>query len=201
MLGCVFTLLLTQDRMTGALLAGAALVFILCMGFLPQDNPALLRESVYPVRENRLKQQYMEWIAGMRGTSENALTGTGPGTYQEHIGRYFGSLDKPNVNALEPDTNNTYAVIGLTMGIPGLLCFLFILLNSLALSLRTAFASRVSDQLRAAAAGCAGSLFACIFLCLFTVPLVRGTGIILVLLFSMASYGYHLTAKEALNEE
>ncbi len=200
-LGCLFTLLLTRDRLSAGLMAGAAVVFFLCMGFLPRDNPELLRESVYPVNENRIKQQYLEWIAASTGTAKNALTGTGPGTYQEHIGQYFGSLDKPNVNALEPDTNNTYAVIGLTMGVPGLLCFLFLLLESLTLSLCTAFSLTVPKQIRGAAAGCAGSLFACIFLCLFTVPLVRGTGIIMALLLSMAAYGHHLTVKKALNED
>ena len=204
LIGAVSTPMILRDRAGTAMVSAAAVLFFVLLPVLPGDRPAVFKASVYPLQKNGAPaQQYLEWIAGARGTLNNLYTGTGPGTYQEHIGRYYGTLPKNNINALEPDTNNTYAVLGLSMGLPGLLCFLALLFGGFRHSAAAALcpAASAPAPLRGWFAGSAGSLFASLFLCLFTVPLVRGTGILLVLLFAAADFSTHFFPKETLDHE
>jgi hypothetical protein len=140
-----------------------------------------------------LKKQYIEWYAALGWSqpvrvagsetgerSKNFGTGVGPGNYQLNIGPYYSSL--PNEEKMAPDSNNLYLVQAVALGALGLGALLWAVSHfaSLALQARRKFPN---DWL---GAGVLASLVAAAFVNLFHALLVRGTGLTLAFLFSLA---------------
>jgi hypothetical protein len=140
-----------------------------------------------------LKKQYIEWYAALGWSqprrvagsetgerSKNFGTGVGPGNYQLNIGPYYSSL--PNEEKMPPDSNNLYLVQAVALGVLGLGALLWAVLHfaSLAIAARKKFPN---DWL---GAGVLASLAAAAFVNLFHALLVRGTGLTLAFLFSLA---------------
>ena len=140
-----------------------------------------------------LKKQYIEWYAALGWSqprrvpgsetgerSKNFGTGVGPGNYQLNIGPYYSSL--PNEEKMPPDSNNLYLVQTVALGALGLGALLWVALHfaSVAIQARKKFPS---DWL---GAGVLASLAAAAFVNLFHALLVRGTGLTLAFLFSLA---------------
>jgi hypothetical protein len=132
-----------------------------------------------------IKKQYIEWQAAlnmMEDTRENNfLLGVGTGNYQLNVGRYYGFL--PNKEKMPRDSNNLYLVIGGSMGLFGLAAWVWIL--TCHLKLAHALRRQTSDAWqRSLATGLCGSLWAFAFINLFHALLVRGTGLVMVLLLA-----------------
>ena len=140
-----------------------------------------------------LKKQYIEWYAALGWSqprsvsssetgerSKNFATGVGPGNYQLNIGPYYTSL--PNEEKMPPDSNNLYLVQAVALGALGLGTLLWAALHfaGVALAARKKFPH---DWL---GAGVLASLVAAAFVNLFHALLVRGTGLTLAFLFSLA---------------
>lgn len=140
-----------------------------------------------------LKKQYIEWYAALGWSqprrvagsetgerSKNFATGVGPGNYQLNIGPYYSSL--PNEEKMPPDSNNLYLVQGVALGALGLGALLWAVSHfaSFAIAARRKFPH---DWL---GAGVLASLASAAFVNLFHALLVRGTGLTLAFLFSLA---------------
>lgn len=140
-----------------------------------------------------LKKQYIEWYSALGWSqsrrvpgsesgerSKNFATGVGPGNYQTNIGSYYDSL--PNEEKMPPDSNNLYLVQATSLGALGLGALLWVALHfaGLANQARKRFPR---DWL---GAGVLASLIAAAFVNLFHALLVRGTGLTLAFLCSLA---------------
>jgi len=114
--------------------------------------------------------------------ADNPLLGVGAGNYQLRIGEYYGLL--PDVKKSEPDTNNLYLVVAGSMGLAGLvslvalLSYFWRLAGGLWLRVET-------DWERGLAAGLAGSIGAMVAANFFTSLLVRGTGLVMILVVAL----------------
>ncbi len=151
-------------------------------------------EEAKPVNASPdLKKQFIEWYAALGWSqprrvagsetgerSKNFGTGVGPGNYQLNIGPYYSSL--PNEEKMPPDSNNLYLVQAVALGALGLGALLWVVLHfaNLAVQARKKFPH---DWL---GAGILASLAAAAFVNLFHALLVRGTGLTLAFLFSLA---------------
>jgi hypothetical protein len=141
--------------------------------------------------QTNLKKQFIEWYAALGWSqsrrvsesgerSKNFATGVGPGNYQTNIGSYYDSL--PNEEKMPPDSNNLYLVQATSLGALGLGALLWVALHfaGLANQARKQFPH---DWL---GAGVLASLIAAAFVNLFHALLVRGTGLTLAFLCSLA---------------
>lgn len=158
--------------------AGAVGIVTLLAGLVPL--------TVLHDEEGDIKKQYIEWQAVlnmMEDTRENNfLLGVGTGNYQLNVGRYYGFL--PNKEKMPRDSNNLYLVIGGSMGLFGLAAWIWILAHHLKLA--NALRRQTTDAWqRSLATGLCGSLWALAFINLFHALLVRGTGLVMVLLLAM----------------
>ena len=165
-----------------------ACVFVLFFGVIlphmPRSNGAVLLDSVAIYRDGTPTTRYPEWQAALVMTEENPWLGVGAGTYQRHIGRYYGAMPSPSIKS-EADSQNLYLVLSSTMGVPGLLCFLGML---------CVFGSRAARVLlqpgeawrRGLAAGLVGSIVAFAVNSVWAPLLVRGIGLPLAFVFSLA---------------
>lgn len=141
----------------------------------------------------KVKKQYIEWYAalgwsrprrqemtnGVQQLSQFA-TGVGPGNYQLNIGPYYSTL--PNEEKMPPDSNNLYLVQAVSLGLLGLGALLWVLGH---------FASVAWNAARAAPGDwLGGGVFAslCAFMAvnLFHAGIVRGAGIVLAFVLSLA---------------
>ncbi len=170
----------------------AMAVFILCLGVaqphLPRDNAAECHDSIVifdPQTEHGLTPRYSEWQAALTLIADNPWRGVGMGNYQENIGLYYGIL--PDIaEAAEPDSQNLYLVIGSEIGLPGLAVFIGMLLHAMRLALRQAV--HATDRFsRGLALGVFGALIGFSINSLWSPLLVRGTGVVLVLLLALAA--------------
>jgi len=151
---------------------------------LPRHNGEVLLDSVAMYREGEATTRYPEWQAAVAMTRENVWLGVGAGTYQDHIGRYYGILPSPSVSS-EPDSQNLYLVLASSMGVPGLLFFVGMLLVFGCEAARTLLrAPHGRDQ--GLAAGLMGSVIAFAVNSVWAPLLVRGIGLPLALVFSLA---------------
>jgi O-antigen ligase len=76
-----------------------------------------------------IKNRYVEMQASLHMFSENMLLGVGAGNFQNNIGTYYNGL--PKVNTAEPYQNNSYLIIGSTIGLLGLSSMIWIFLTLL----------------------------------------------------------------------
>jgi hypothetical protein len=177
----------------------------------PTGVPAPGATNLFDAR--RLNPRYVEWQAAMKFLTPGAhrelgmsrarhmrhlLLGVGIGNYQLNIGRYYGFLPKPNANTTEPDTNNLYLVLAMSVGIPAALAFLWLVgtfLHRAAASRRAAS----DDFLRGLCLGGAGALTSLLVTNVFTGTLVHGSGPAMILLFAFVSAGARLVERTSLD--
>jgi O-antigen ligase len=153
---------------------------------LPRSNDVVLNESVRLFNDNNeVSLRYTEWQAAMVMTAENPLLGVGMGNYQDNIGGYFGVLPRPT-GVVEHDSENLYLVLASSVGLPGLACWLGVLLTFGIRALRAFFAQRDGFE-KGLALGLAGAILSFAICCIWTPLLVRGIGIQLAVLFAFAS--------------
>jgi hypothetical protein len=135
--------------------------------------------------QEKVKKQYIEWQAaqGFAAPRQRAFaTGVGPGNYQVNIGSFYASL--PNEEKMPPDSNNLYIVQGVSLGLFGLAALLWTVGHFASRALHAARSA--SDEGRWLAVGVLGSLAAWAFVNIFHASIVRGTGLVLALLFALA---------------
>jgi len=167
------------------------------------EDPALVESA-------RLSPRYVEWQAAMKfltpgyhrnlGISRGRhirqlLLGVGIGNYQQHIGRFYGTLPKPNENITEPDTQSLYLVLAVSTGIPAVLAFLW-LLGAFLRRAAVGYAKTRDPFLRGLLLGCIGSLAALLVTNVFTSTLVHGTGPAMIIMFALAASGARLAERE-----
>ncbi|MDQ3813899.1 MAG: hypothetical protein M3347_08105 [Armatimonadota bacterium] len=131
----------------------------------------------------KVKKQYIEWYAafGWSAPSKRTFaTGVGPGNYQLNIGPYYGGL--PNEEKMPPDSNNLYLVQSVSLGVLGLGALLW-LLSYFASLARLAHRRFPDDWL---GTGVLASVVAFLFVNLFHALIVRGVGLALAFILSLA---------------
>ena len=169
-----------------------ALAGILLFFTWPNQGPlAPLRHDLMHVGSSseKVRKQYVEWFVGVArlsdGREASFATGAGPGNYQFNIGSYYGGL--PNEKKMPPDSNNLFLVQAVNLGILGLSAILWILLYFA----RVAFEAlkKYSDDWLAA--GVLGSIIAWTFVNFFHALIVRGTGVVLAFILSLAIIALH----------
>lgn len=145
----------------------------------PRAEFMRLNSATQPV-----KKQFVEWYAsqGFAVPRQRAFaTGVGPGNYQINIGTYYGS-GLPNEEKMPPDSNNLYLVQAVSIGLLGLGALLWVIFHfvRLAWQARKYFAD---DWLASAVLA---SLAAWLFVNLFHAMIVRGAGVVLAFVLSLA---------------
>jgi O-antigen ligase len=142
-----------------------------------------------------LSRRYPEWETAWLIASDHPWRGVGAGNYQQAIreGSYRRIPTRPGPP--EPDTQNLYLVLASSIGFPGLLAFLAMLLEGMSLAARASLpAARLEAADRALALGAFGSLLAYSIAAVWHPLLVRGIGIPLVAVLALA---HHLHARAA----
>ncbi|MDP6522988.1 MAG: O-antigen ligase family protein [Kiritimatiellia bacterium] len=154
---------------------------------LPRDNGVALYDSIslYNETEPDVSRRYPEWQAACEMIRENPLMGVGAGNYQRNIGRYYGIIPSPAGKA-EPDTQNLYLVMGSSIGLPGLVCFIGLLLLFAGRAARRYFVAGDAFE-KGLSVALLGALIAYMVNSLWSPLLVRGIGIPLALVLSLVS--------------
>ncbi|HVF10556.1 MAG TPA: hypothetical protein VNA16_07130 [Abditibacteriaceae bacterium] len=144
--------------------------------------------------DEKVKKPYMEWYAAMGWNvpREKAFaTGVGPGNYQSNIKTYYSSL--PTEGKMPLDSNNLYLVQGVALGVLGLGALIWLL----AYFARQAWIA----QRRAPDEWLGGGVLACLaafcFVTLFHALFVRGTGLVLAFILSLAIVAIQRAAQRA----
>lgn len=142
--------------------------------------------------EGELSRRYPDWECAWLMMAEHPWRGIGAGNYQERISSYRRIPTQPGKP--EPDTQNLFLVLGTTLGFPGLLAFLAMLLEGMAAALRTVLVptGRSTPEDRTLALGAFGALMAFSVTAIWHPLLVRGIGIPLVAVLALA---HHLDAR------
>lgn len=189
------------------------LVFLVVYPKLPRENHKVILDSLMLKKSHDLygsmpapttgkaipaagqwQQKYTEWQAALNAISLNPHVGVGLGHYQKSINAYYATdldeeedyyvLDKAaGVNYMEPDSGNHYLVLATEAGIPAMLALIWII-TYFARRAGRAFAAEQPGFRMALAAGLCGSMVAFAIGSIFTVMLVRGLAITLVLLLA-----------------
>jgi len=144
-----------------------------------------------PSDQQKVKKQLVEWYAALgvaspspiaykTGVSRTFATGVGPGNYQSNIGTFYQRL--PNEKKMPPDSNNLYLVQAVSLGILGLGTLLWMFGHFGAMAWN-AFKENRNDYL---GAGVWASLCALALVNIFHATIVRGSGIVLAFLLSLA---------------
>ncbi len=190
-------------RGRGALAAALLLIFIFMTLFHPRlPRRAGLREN-WPDAEEwhdpwsdsialheetlELARRYPEWEVAWRLASDHPWRGVGAGNYQQAIseGSYRNIATRPGEP--EPDTQNLYLVLAVSVGFPALLAFLAMLVEGMLSALKAMSGNtrlrRVESSL---ALGTFGSLLAFAITAIWHPLLVRGIGIPLVAVLALA---------------
>ena len=179
-------------RASNRTVIAVALAGILLFFTWPNQGPlAPLRHDLMHVGSSteKVRKQYVEWFVGVArlsdGREASFATGAGPGNYQFNIGSYYGGL--PNEKKMPPDSNSLFLVQAVNLGILGLSAILWILLYFS----RVAFEAlkKYSDDWLAA--GVLGSIIAWTFVNFFHALIVRGTGVVLAFILSLAIIALH----------
>jgi O-antigen ligase len=181
----VAALALAARRGRLVLLATAA-ALVLWVGILqprlPRDNREIAYRSIAAFDAmGEILPRYPEWQAAAIMTLENPWFGVGIGNYQTQIGAYYGMLPNPNI-AAEPDSQNLFLVLSASIGLPGLVCFMAMLLAGVAAASAPRHEGMYPGMTQGAAAGLIGFMIAAVWSPL----LVRGLGIPLVFLLAVA---------------
>ncbi len=120
-------------------------------------------------------RRYPEWQAASSLILTHPWLGVGPGNYQRQIGPFYGNV--PNATGpAEPDIQNLYLVLGASCGLPALLAFLALL------------ATAGHTALRNGRLGVAGALAAFAATAIWHPLLVRGLGLPLAFVLSLARH-------------
>ncbi len=134
--------------------------------------------------DGELSRRYPEWEAAWWMMVEHPWRGVGAGNYQERIRDYRRIATRPGEP--EPDTQNLYLVLGASIGLPGLLAFVGMLLEGL---VRAAGAAvRGANSERMLALGSFGALLAFMLAALWHPLLVRGIGLPLAGVLALAQH-------------
>lgn len=154
---------------------------------LPRDNGVVMYDSIslYNETDPDISRRYPEWQAACEMIRENPLMGVGAGNYQRNIGRYYGIIPSPAGKA-EPDTQNLYLVTGSSIGLPGLACFVGLLLVFAGRAAKRYFLASDAFE-KGLAVALLGALVAYMVNSLWSPLLVRGLGIPLALVLSLIS--------------
>jgi len=148
--------------------------------------------------KEKVRKQYVEWFVGAARLADSRegsfATGAGPGNYQFNIGSYYSRL--PNEKKMPPDSNNLFLVQAINIGVLGLATILWIFIHFA----RIAFAARKANSTDWLASGVLTSLFAWLLVNCFHASIVRGTGIVLAFIFSLAVIAW-LQNQEISNED
>jgi len=157
-------------------------VLVLGLGILSLGRTRTYREGIAQFvnlrdAEGDLKKQYIEWQADANMLAERFLTGVGVGNYQLNVGTYY--LHLPNKEKMPLDSNNLFLVIASSMGITGLLAFIY-LLRHYALVALTLYKHANDPERRAWALGCWGGLWGFAITSVNHALLVRGTGMLFI---------------------
>jgi hypothetical protein len=168
-----------------------ALLVAVAVGMLWSQSPRDARRQPFVQLgsgKEKVKKSLIEWYAttGFARPRQNAFAGgVGPGNYQIKIGEYYSSL--PNEEKMPPDSNNVYLVQAVSIGLLGLSALLW----TLGHFAQQANAARKYLQAHARDAwlplGVLGSLASWAIVNLFHASIVRGTGLVLALLFALAA--------------
>lgn len=184
-LGCV-----AMGRGWKTFLAYAAaflLIAFLALPHLPRRNLEVQRTSVELFNDDGdVNRRYLEWQAAASMTREHPLMGVGLGLYQENMGQFYGLNAPVGGTAAQPDSQNLYLVLASSIGIPGLIVFLGLLLGAGAAAARKA-AAAADAATRGLYLGVAGSVIAFAVNSLWSPLLVRGIGIPLVFILALAN--------------
>jgi len=169
--------------------AGATVLGILIAGLLISSlaGTRTYRAGIRPFVQLRddegdLKKQYIEWQADVNMLAERFLTGVGVGNYQLNVGSYY--LHLPNKEKMPLDSNNLFLVIASSMGMTGLLAFMYLLCYH-GRQARRAFQQVGDTDLRALALGCWGGLLGFAITSIHHSLLVRGTGMVFIFLLAI----------------
>ena len=89
-----------------------------------------LDRLVHPTKDDRnaTDARLVIWKGGLRMILENPVMGIGLGNFKETVGFYAKAEEMPEGELVWRQAHNTYIEIAAEMGVPGLLCFLAILL-------------------------------------------------------------------------
>lgn len=182
-------LLLRVPQRAVCAVACASLILFLSW---PRLKPlAPVRQEFLHVGSNveKVRKQYIEWYVGTVRLADQReasfVTGAGPGNYQFNIGSYYSRL--PNKKKMPPDSNNLFLVQAINIGVLGLGVILWILqyFSRIALLARKRFSD---DWLPA---GVLASILAWVFINFFHALIVRGTGVVLAFILSLAIIALH----------
>jgi len=123
------------------------------------------------------------------------LLGVGIGNYESSIERFHGRMPKPNRNTVEPDTSNLYLVLAVTVGLPALAVFVWLLAGFFR---RAAMGCRCARDpfLRGLLLGCIGALTSLAIVNVFTETLIRGSGPAMILIFALIASGTRLAERK-----
>jgi hypothetical protein len=141
----------------------------------------------------KVKKQYIEWYAALGWAVPKGQelplgvaqlhqyeTGVGPGNYQQNIGPYYSSL--PNEEKMPPDSNSLYMVQAVSIGVLGLGALLWVLGH---------FMGKAWHSMRGIsgdwlAFGVFAALCAWLVVNIFHAGIVRGGGVVLAFILSLA---------------
>jgi hypothetical protein len=121
-------------------------------------------------------------------------SGVGPGNYQQNIGPYYSSL--PNEEKMPPDSNNLYLVQAVSIGVLGLGALLWVIFH---------FMGRAWQTLRGVSGdwlsfGVFAALCSWLSVNIFHAGIVRGGGVVLAFILSLAVIAGSLTGASVEDE-
>ncbi|MDP6523915.1 MAG: hypothetical protein QGH15_06810 [Kiritimatiellia bacterium] len=152
----------------------AVMILALCLlGSVRKDSVSWRRAET-----GNLKRLLIEYEAVPGAVTASPVVGHGLGRYRKTIGRYLKRFPDPDDNRVTPDTNSIYAVLAVEAGLPASVLLLTVLAWVTWRGLHND--SGTSPELVAAT----GAL---VVSGLFTVPVARGTGILVGSILGMTA--------------
>lgn len=187
--------LLLLGRRIGVAVWALGLLVLVTFAYprLPRENNWTLLESIDVYDGMGAPTfRYPEWQVALNVIHDNPWRGVGAGNYQRQINRYYGLIPNPT-GPQEPDIQNLYLVLGVSLGVPGLVAFLAMLglgLRHAGIALRP---PGTDPYVRIAAWGGACGLAAYALTAIWSPLLVRGVapllGVLLGALHGLAAGG------------
>ncbi|KPL02008.1 MAG: hypothetical protein AMK75_03330 [Planctomycetes bacterium SM23_65] len=222
-IGILVVSVIRSRKLLPVVLLALLILVVGAFPLLPRNNTAVLAKSIYPFHEelktenplDRVNPRYIEWQAAAKfltpgyhrelGISRathlrQLLLGVGIGNYQLNVGRFYGYLPNPNENTVEPDTHNVYLVLAVSVGIPAMLAFLW-LVGSFLRRAALGYARTDDPFLRGLLLGCTGALTSILITNIFTSTLIHGTGPAMILVFAFAAAGARLAERKSIAAE
>lgn len=148
---------------------------------LPRENDLAHFQSVALYDGNGLvERRYPDWQAAYSMALTHPLLGVGLGNYQKHVGQYYDNIPR-QTGPSEPDIQNLYLVLAASAGFPALLAFLAMLAVA-------AHSAATLPHRSALASGVVGAVCAFGIAAVWHPLLVRGIGLPLVFLLTLAHH-------------